>query len=402
MAKSVMQLKCDCNQFPWGRTGEQSLAAQLCAKTNPDFKIKDDTDYSEMWMGTYPELPSYVLETGEDLQQVLNAHKDQLMGEAVVKKFGENLPFLPKILSIKKALPLQIHPDKDLAAKLHKQDPEKYSDDNHKPEIAIALGKFEAFCGFKPLSDIKALLSLEPLKQFMPEAEFNDQALRDVCHKMLTVDGSVVKDIYDKLSQLDKSKFGNDDQIPDLLPRLAEMYSPDDNGLLVALICMNFYTFQAGDSIYIPADGIHAYLTGNIVECMARSNNMINTGFCPRADRDPADLFVNALTFKQHDRDAPILKREDCEFSENGKTTAFKPPLSEFEMMVTEMKAGDKESIKPVNGPSILFCTSGKAKMKADGKEYTVNEGYIYFIGKGVKVEYEASEESAIYRPYAQ
>ena len=46
------------------------------------------------------------------------------LGKNVMEKFGGVLPFLPKILSIKKALELQIHPNKDLAAKLHAKDPE--------------------------------------------------------------------------------------------------------------------------------------------------------------------------------------------------------------------------------------------------------------------------------------
>jgi mannose-6-phosphate isomerase len=38
--------------------------------------------------------------------------------------------------------------NKDLAAKLHKKDPDQFTDSNHKPEIALALGPFEAFVGF--------------------------------------------------------------------------------------------------------------------------------------------------------------------------------------------------------------------------------------------------------------
>ena len=63
------------------------------------------------WMGTYPELPSYVLETGEDLQKVLDRHPDELVGKATAEKFNHTkLPYLPKVLSIAKALPLQLHP----------------------------------------------------------------------------------------------------------------------------------------------------------------------------------------------------------------------------------------------------------------------------------------------------
>jgi mannose-6-phosphate isomerase len=57
-----------------------------------------------------------------------------------------------------KALPLRIHPDKDLAARLHQKDPENYNDENHKPEIAAALITFELFISFKPLSKIQTLL----------------------------------------------------------------------------------------------------------------------------------------------------------------------------------------------------------------------------------------------------
>jgi mannose-6-phosphate isomerase len=62
-------------------------------------------------MGTYPELPSYVLETGEDLQDVIDKHPDELIGKNVAQKFNHTkLPYLPKVLSIAKALPLQLHP----------------------------------------------------------------------------------------------------------------------------------------------------------------------------------------------------------------------------------------------------------------------------------------------------
>ena len=67
-------------------------------------------------MGTYPELPSYVLETGEDLQDVLDKHSKELIGDKVIRKFNHTkLPYLPKVLSIAKALPLQLHPVCDIS-----------------------------------------------------------------------------------------------------------------------------------------------------------------------------------------------------------------------------------------------------------------------------------------------
>lgn len=112
MVQKVLQLKCNCNTYPWGKTGSKSLAATLCAKTpGTDFKIDEQSPYAEMWMGTYPDLPSYVLESGEDLQDVLDKNAKDLIGQGVIDKFNHTkLPYLPKVLSIAKALPLQLHP----------------------------------------------------------------------------------------------------------------------------------------------------------------------------------------------------------------------------------------------------------------------------------------------------
>ena len=117
-------------------------------------------------MGDYPALPAKSLKTGEDLHKIVDENKEQLLGKKCMEKFGGVVPFLPKILSIAKALPLQIHPDKALAEKLHAQNPDQFTDSNHKPEIAIALGPFEVFAGWKPAPEIQSLFtSLSPLHQ---------------------------------------------------------------------------------------------------------------------------------------------------------------------------------------------------------------------------------------------
>ena len=405
MADSVIQLRCECNNYPWGKVGEDSLAARLCSKTpGTDFKLEKDKNYAEMWMGTYPELPSYVLKTGENLQDVLNANKEKLIGKQVLSKFGADLPFLPKILSIQKALPLQIHPDIELSKQLHKEDPEKFSDENHKPEIAVALSDFEAFCGFKPKHDIQMLLDLEPLQEFNPDkSRWSDNTLREVCKSMLIASEQTVASTMKALGDLPKGKLGSQAYIVDLVPQLIDQYGAADNGSLVALCLMNYLTFKPGEAIWIPADGIHAYLRGDIVECMARSNNVLNTGFCPRADRDNVDTFVNALTFQQHDAKKPLLERSKCDHTSTGKSYMFHPPMSEFNMIVTELGSGDTDSLKAVAGPSIMFMTSGQGKMKADGRDHEIQAGYIYFIGQGVEVSYEStSQDFAVYRAYAE
>lgn len=53
-----------------------------------------------------------------------------------------------QVLSVATALSIQAHPNKKLAEALNAQRPNVYKDANHKPEMAVALSRFEALSGF--------------------------------------------------------------------------------------------------------------------------------------------------------------------------------------------------------------------------------------------------------------
>jgi mannose-6-phosphate isomerase len=269
----------------------------------------------------------------------------------------------------------------------------------------LALGDFEAFCGFKPLKDIQRLVELPPLRQFLPEVkkpDFDDQTLKHVVKAMLQASPETVRKTNNALMELPKDSFGEDSYIPDMIPRLSEQYDETDNGTLVALITMNYLQLKQGDSIYIPADGIHAYLSGDIIECMARSNNVLNTGFCPRADRNSIDMFVSCLTFTPHDAKECILPSKSFDRSKNGKSQLYAPPLSEFNMFATTLGDGESESIGKIDGPSIMIVTEGEGTLKADGKEHKLSAGYIFFIGQGTEIEFNATKALKAFTAYAE
>jgi mannose-6-phosphate isomerase len=117
-------------------------------------------------MGTHPTSPSHLpAPSSSSLSSHLQSHPS-LIGDRVAEKFPDakegNLPFLFKVLSIEKALSIQTHPDKKTAEALHAQLPHIYKDDNHKPELALALTPFRALCGFRPLSVIAKYLFITP------------------------------------------------------------------------------------------------------------------------------------------------------------------------------------------------------------------------------------------------
>jgi mannose-6-phosphate isomerase len=76
-------------------------------------------------MGTHPSLPSKDVETQRTLLDLVQDNQ-ALMGHEITRRYGGKLPFLFKVLSIRKALSIQAHPNKKLAEKLHARDSRNY------------------------------------------------------------------------------------------------------------------------------------------------------------------------------------------------------------------------------------------------------------------------------------
>ena len=115
-----------------------------------------DKPYAELWMGVHPNAPSYV-EIDHSfilLDQLIRENPEEMLGKSVSNTYSNSLPFLLKVLSAEEALSIQVHPTKEQAKILHQKDSKFYPDDNHKPEIAIALDSHLAIVGFKPYPEL--------------------------------------------------------------------------------------------------------------------------------------------------------------------------------------------------------------------------------------------------------
>ncbi|ETO01547.1 hypothetical protein RFI_35896 [Reticulomyxa filosa] len=139
--QELVKLQLQAQNYAWGKPSNESKVAQLLKSKD----VNPNLPYAELWMGTHVSGPSRV--------QLLDG-TIQLLSEYI----HNDLPFLFKVLSVNESLSIQAHPNKELAAKLHQKRPDVYKDGNHKPEMAIALTKFEAMCGFRPLNQIAHFL----------------------------------------------------------------------------------------------------------------------------------------------------------------------------------------------------------------------------------------------------
>lgn len=65
-----------------------------------------------------------------------------------------------------------------------------------------------------------------------------------------------------------------------LVLRLNDEYS-DDIGCFCPFI-LNYITLQPGEAVFLGANEPHAYLSGDCIECMACSDNVVRAGLTPK------------------------------------------------------------------------------------------------------------------------
>ena len=380
-------------------------------------------------MGTHPSNPSKDVSTKRTLLDLIQDNQ-ALLSQEVGERFGPKLPFLFKVLSIGKALSIQAHPNKKLAEQLHKKDSKNYPDDNHKPEMTIAITPFDGLCGFRPLAEISHFLStVLPLKKLVGTAEAeefqsavkghetsekpedeqkNKKALQKVFGALMNAKKESIevstKELID-LAQKEGSSFAgsggpsNDGkELADLVVRLNSQF-PDDIGLFV-LFFLNYVKLSPGEAMFLKADDIHAYLSGDIIECMAASDNVVRAGFTPKFKDVPT--LISMLTYsyapiseqKMDPVDYPYVTMNQTAYSSGSNATLYDPPIEEFSVVKTDLKRkGAKATFDPIAGPSIFICTSGKGKISVGPKVEELGPGYVYFVGATAEPILESTGE---------
>lgn len=126
----IYRLQCKTQSYDWGKLGDVSKAAAYAKAAGTT--VDNSVPYAELWMGTHPNAPSIVLDENKTTLGDLIKNNVDLSTKEVYEQYHGDLPFLFKILSIRKALSIQAHPDKVLGARLFEEFPENYKDPNHK------------------------------------------------------------------------------------------------------------------------------------------------------------------------------------------------------------------------------------------------------------------------------
>jgi mannose-6-phosphate isomerase len=386
----MYSLQTKVQNYDWGKLGSDSKAATLC--NEGAFKVESLKPYAEMWMGTHPTAPS-LLSTNQELKTIIN---HDTCTPSIINKYGD-LPFLFKVLSIQKALSIQAHPDKKLAEKLHKSRPDVYKDGNHKPEMAIALTDFEAFLNFRPLNEIHAFLDrYDEFRELVGEsgtdfiANYSSDGKRVLKALFQTMQNAPQQQLDQLIPRLVAKCKSSTDFMDQLLLRLNQQY-PNDVGLFCALV-LNYVKLNPGDAIFLAANEPHAYLSGDCIECMAASDNVVRSGLTPKFK--DVETLVDMLTYIYGPADSQILKGVMV----SDHTKEYNPPIEEFSIYQTVLH-GEREQIKAIKGPSVLIVTEGKGTLEAD-KKVDIKAGSCYFISANVPITLDGT--IVVYRAFCE
>jgi len=380
LADQVIAIEAAVQNYAWGVPGASSLVATIFAN-NSRAMVDATRPFAELWIGTHPSGPARVVATGSTLAEYLTPS-------------GVTMPYLLKILSVGKALSIQAHPDKALAEKLHASRPDVYKDDNHKPEMSVALTRFEAMCNFRKAEEIAADVAAVPefaqvvgeqackaLASVNGEKNQRKAALREVFDALMR---RSVADIADPLAALGKRLASKQEltRSETLFMKLADQY-PGDVGCFSAFL-LNYMVLEPGQAFFMAANEPHAYLLGQCVEIMACSDNVVRAGLTPKFK--DVETLVNMLTYADG---APTVMNG---IKVNDFVKVYQPPVEEFQLEKVELPPAAQTEVQPSAGPGLVLVIGGEGWLAGVGSSRApLYPGSIYYVQPGAQISFVAS-----------
>ncbi len=342
---------------------------------------------AELWLGAHSSSPALVDDGGPvPLDEWIAADPARALTGA------SKLPFLLKILAAERPLSLQAHPSREQAragfarentAGIPVDSPSRnYRDDEHKPELIVALSdEFIALSGFRPLDrtlhDLQAIVdavggcpSAEAFIEDVGSRAFGGAplALRWAVEVLLT-GGVNVAEIVVELTRAsdDPRALTVAPETTRTLRTLSAEY-PGDPGVVIGAF-LNRVVLDRGEALFLPAGNVHAYLSGLGVELMSASDNVLRGGLTTK-HVDVRELLAIA-DFE------PLVNPRLNASAVNPSLDVFSTPVDDF---VLYRYRGVAASEVPVNVAAIAIATAGEATVMGKQGSLRLKQGEACFI----------------------
>ncbi len=368
--------------------------------------------FAEYWMGAHDNAPSALEQTGNEqrLNTIIAQHPEYL-GEHARSQFGR-LPYLLKILDVKDMLSIQVHPSK-AAAELEFAEEEKkgiarnaanrnYKDDNHKPELMLALSEFYLLHGFRPAEQMKSILNEVTELNFLTPV-FGNENYRELYQLVMEMPQEEVNQrlqpLLDRILPLYKSQQLSKSHPDFWAARAAVTYNEPgitDRGIF-SIYLLNLLKVNKGEAVFQDAGLPHAYLEGQNIEIMANSDNVLRGGLTNK-HVDVAELMKHV---KFEPTEPRILLGNTGQVKEE---RVFKTPARDFELSEIKLTAGQSVTLE-VRSLDIFLILQGDITASSGEEMLERGEGQAFFATAGTGLNLTALSNAAIYRatvPYAQ
>lgn len=391
MMSTLYPLRGAVQHYAWG--GFQYLP-QLLNISNPE-----NRPFAEWWMGDHPGAPSRLWIDGQwsSLVELIRKDPQRWLGEKAITRFGYRLPFLFKILDVRSMLSIQAHPSKAGAEEGFRQENElhiplnapqrNYKDDNHKPEMMVALTDFWLLHGFRTPDDIKSILKARPELNPLLEV-FKSNDLRQLYQFAMEMPADQAEAILRPLEARLKNLAGKlHKDNPDYWASLAFETYPYNNGYdrgIFSIYLLNLIHLHPGEGIFQGAGVPHAYLEGVNVELMANSDNVLRGGLTSK-HIDVQELLKHIIFKPVH----PKVLRGVTQ--RQGYTIYPTPEVSDFELSKITLNPNEKYEGKKPQGPAIGIIMDGNIGTPAG----EMDTGQCFFVPANVSFDLQAGSRGA-------
>ncbi|WP_207510315.1 mannose-6-phosphate isomerase, class I [Longitalea luteola] len=395
----IFKLQGKVQHYTWGGT---DFIPALLHLPNVDKK-----PFAEYWMGAHDNVPAEVI-LPDGTRQPLNAFIKQdavtALGQPVHQRFGR-LPYLFKVLDVKDMLSIQVHPNKKaaesaFAAENMKGTPmnapnRNYKDDNHKPELMLALSDFWLLHGFKSPQALVTILMQTPELQFLVPI-FEGKNYHALYERVMTMDQHEVDEhlqpLLDRIVPLYEKGFLNRTQEDFWAARAAKTFcEPNklDRGIF-SIYLFNLVNLKPGEAIFQDAGIPHAYLEGQNMELMANSDNVLRGGL--------TNKYIDVPELMHHTRFEAVIP--DILKGTDGAVigeTIFPTPAADFELRRLKLRTGVPVTLT-ASTAEILFVYEGAIKASDGQKELSLVKGETLLAVAGAGFELQASADAIVFR----
>ena len=355
---------------------------------------------AELWFGAHPSGSSGVAlpesdatlpgSGSADLRALIEADPRPTLGPSTIIEFGDELPYLVKLIAPAHPLSLQVHPGRNAAARGFAEEDSAgvprgafervFQDPTHRPEMIYAISQFDGLVGFAPrrearerLDGLRGKLAARLDRRLLLAT---GRGVKPVVSWLLDPEDGPRPGEVAALADECKARLENgwspDPLVEEAFVALADRFGPEPATLIAVL--MNHLRLEPGHAAFVPTRTVHAYLRGLGLEVMANSDNVVRAGLTSK--HVDVDRFMEMANF-----DGAPPTRIAPEHPRPG-INRFRSPVEDFELVTATPSTPGAPCPLPLpgSGPRVAVALSGPVQLTSARGSLQLEQGEAAFL----------------------